>query len=160
MNESIVLEFKIGDEFIDNALIPKKEILKYDINYCFEKVEEKIDNYITAQCDFPNIKRPTITSNYEVRYECYVPRKTDKVGSYVINKVDKEIEIVRLYSDIATALESLSKDEFNYFLQCLYYKKSENYVITLMDTTRFLFGHIKNSCILKLAKSLDVAKKL
>lgn len=159
MQETFVLKFKISDELIDKPLLPKNEILKYDMNYCYEQVEKKIDEYILAQSYYPNIMPPTITSNYEIKYECFVPRKVDKVEGYVSKKVDKEEEIKRLYSDISLALSGLSKNEFTYFLDCLYYKRSENSYIEKVQTTRFLFGPIKDSCIIKLAKSLDVLKE-
>ena len=46
MIEPIVLEFKIDDRFIDHPLLSKKELLKYDIDYCYKKVEEEVDKFI------------------------------------------------------------------------------------------------------------------
>jgi len=67
MVEPIVLEFKIDDIYIDNPLLSKNDLLKYDTEYCYEKVTKEIDRFIKAQLNFPNIKKPTITCNYEVR---------------------------------------------------------------------------------------------
>ena len=93
MVEPIVLEFKIDDIYIDNPLLSKNDLLKYDTEYCYEKVTKEIDRFIKAQLNFPNIKKPTITCNYEVRYECFVPRKVDKVGDYVTKKITQEEQI-------------------------------------------------------------------
>lgn len=49
MIEPMVLEFKIDDRFIDHPLLSKKELLKYDIDYCYKKVEEEVDKFISAQ---------------------------------------------------------------------------------------------------------------
>ena len=46
MIEPMVLEFKIDDRFIDHPLLSKKELLKYDIDYCYKKVEEEVDKFI------------------------------------------------------------------------------------------------------------------
>ena len=51
-----------------------------------------------------------------MRYECFVPKKIDKVGNYVISKITKEEEIMRLYSNIVTSLKSLVKMNLHFFL--------------------------------------------
>ena len=58
MVEPIVLEFKIDDIYIDNPLLSKNDLLKYDTEYCYEKVTKEIDKFIKAQLNFPNIKKP------------------------------------------------------------------------------------------------------
>ncbi len=158
MNNERVFDFKISDSLIDNPLISKKELLNYDINECYNKVKEEINKYISYQFNYPYIQKPRITSNYEIRYECFVPKAVDKIGQYVEKVCTMEEKIVRLYSDISLGLSSLSKSEFTYFLNCLYFKKSENSCIEELQTTRFLFNHLKASCIVKLAIALDVAK--
>lgn len=90
MIEPMVLEFKIDDRFIDHPLLSKKELLKYDIDYCYKKVEEEVDKFISAQINYPFINAPTITCNYEVRYECFVPKKIDKVGIMLFQKLQKK----------------------------------------------------------------------
>ena len=114
MVEPIVLEFKIDDIYIDNPLLSKNDLLKYDTEYCYEKVTKEIDRFIKAQLNFPNIKKPTITCNYEVRYECFVPRKVDKVGDYVTKKITQEEQIRELYSEITSSLKFLSKLELRF----------------------------------------------
>lgn len=42
MVEPIVLEFKIDDIYIDNPLLSKNDLLKYDTEYCYEKVTKEI----------------------------------------------------------------------------------------------------------------------
>lgn len=160
MIEPMVLEFKIDDRFIDHPLLSKKELLKYDIDYCYKKVEEEVDKFISAQINYPFINAPTITCNYEVRYECFVPKKIDKVGNYVILKITKEEEIMRLYSNIVTSLKFLSKNEFTFFLECLYYKHSGNEFIRKANSSRFLLDQIKGSCVVKMARALDCAKEI
>lgn len=78
MVEPIVLEFKIDDIYIDNPLLSKNDLLKYDTEYCYEKVTKEIDKFIKAQLNFPNIKKPTITCNYEVRYDVLFREKLIK----------------------------------------------------------------------------------
>lgn len=147
---------QLDEDLIDNALLSKKEIQKYDFDTCLEKVMKKVDDFIYYQSRYPNIPKIKITTSYEIRYEFFLPKVTDKVGNYIEQVVDTEIKIKQLYSDIALALSTLSKQEFDYFLEVLYYKKSENFLIEKIQTTRFLLKHIKTSAIIKLAIALDV----
>lgn len=153
-NSTNILEFKIDDEYIDNPLLSKEDLLNYDTDHYFDKVTKEINKFIKAQINFPNIKKPTITSNYEVKYECFVPYNNDKVKNYVINKITKEEEIKELYSEITSSLKFLSKLEFKYFLICLYYKNSEAEYIRQTDVTRTHFYQIKSSCIIKMASAM------
>ena len=157
MVEPIALEFKIDDIYIDNPLLSKNDLLKYDTEYCYEKVTKEIDKFIKAQLNFPNIKKPTITCNYEVRYECFVPRKVDKVGDYVTKKITQEEQIRELYSEITSSLKFLSKLEFKYFLICLYYKESQ---AEFMGATRTSFYQIKDSCVVKMAGAMGYTKEI
>lgn len=152
----MVFEYKLEDNIVDNPALPKSEIQKYDMDTCYEKVLKKIDKFIKLQVEYPNLPKPRITSNYEVRYECFLTSCNDQVGNYIAKKVDKEIEMQKLYSEISLALSTLSRDEFTYFLDVLYLKKSENYLIDKIQTTRHLFKTIKASCIIKMAIALNV----
>lgn len=152
--EPVIIEFKIDDVYIDNPLLSKNDLLKYDTEYCFEKVTSEIDRFIKTQLNFPNIKKPTITSNYEVRYECFVPRKVDKICDYVVKKITQEEQIRELYSDITSSLKMLSKLEFQYFLTCLYYKDSQAEYMRQTGATRTQFYQIKDSCVVKMASAM------
>lgn len=160
MKKYELLEFKISEDCIDNPLLPSSEIAKYDFDYCFNEVQQKIDNYVIAQSEYPQINKPRITQNYEIRYEMYIPKKIDKVGDYVEKIITKEEEIIQLYSDVAASLTALSKDEFTYFLECIYFRKSNYECRKITNFTRGYCSDLRDSCVIKLAKALGVAKKI
>lgn len=160
MKEYELLEFKISKDCVDNPLLPKTEIAKYDFDYCLKEVQDKINEYVIAQSEYPQINKPRITQNYEIRYEMFLPRKIDKVGDYVEKIITKEEEIIRLYSDVVASLTALSRDEFNYFLECIYHRNSNYDFMKLNNYTRHNCNILRNSCVIKLAKGLGVAKKI
>ena len=183
MIEPIVLEFKIDDRFIDHPLLSKKELLKYDIDYCYKKVEEEVDKFISAQINYPFINTPTITCNYEVRYECFVPKKIDKVGNYVISKITKEEEIPEeiIKSDAsqkepenvpeleaepekpgAEPMAAIKMPELNIpaSMKNMELSKPPNEFIRKANSSRFLLDQIKGSCVVKMARALDCAKEI
>jgi len=149
-------KYQISDELIDNPLVPKSDICKYDIDDLFILVENEINEFINASSRYPYINKPVFTTNLEIRYEQF----NSNYNSNAYNKNDKAIDtkilVINLYSKICVSLTSLSKDEYLYFLDCLYYKKSENIHIGNSKTTRHLFKPIKASCIIKLARGLNL----
>lgn len=159
METSINLEFKFDSEKVEPSLLEEREIEKYDFEFSFMEVLNKINSYISYEFKYPMMKRPLITNKYEVRYECFVPRKVDKVGNYVEEKLTFEEEVKRLYSDIAAGLSNMTKIEFDYYINCLYQKKSDNSFKLEFDVNRPKFDKIKRSCIMKLAFALCVAKE-
>ena len=154
----ITFKYKLEHDMIDNALLPVSETKQYDLDKCYLEVKSKIEEFILDQFNFPQIPKPQITTSYEIRYEYFVTNATDKVGNYIEKKVDKEREIVKLYQEISRSLTLLSRGEFTYFLECLYFNKKESVVIDKLETTRYYFNPIKYSCIVKLAKAWGVAK--
>lgn len=160
MQKLKMLEFRISEDCIDNPLLPKSEVAKYYFDYCLKEVQNIIDKFIVTQSEYPQIIKPRITQNYEVKYEMFIPRKVNTVGNSVEKYITKEEEIIRLYSDISASLTVLSRDEFNYFLKCLYYRNSNNDFMKLTNYTRHNFETLRKSCIIKLAKSFGVARKI
>lgn len=152
----MLIEFDLDDESLENPVLPKEEIDKYDLDKCYSEVKKKINEFINKQLQYPEYSRVIIRSNFTIRYECYVPKKTDKVSDTVDKKMSTEDEIRELNSDITRALGSLCKDEYTYFVECLYHKRKDSVAIGLLRTSRYLLQPIKNSCIIKLASALDV----
>jgi len=149
-------EYKISDELLDNPLLPKSDINKYDIEDLFILVEDKINEFINACSRYPYINKPVFTRKLEIRYEQFNSYYNSNAMNNNDKKIDTKLFINNLYSMICVSLTSLSKDEFLYFLDCLYFKKSENTYIDTYKITRYLFKPIKASCIIKLARGLNL----
>lgn len=56
MVEPIVLEFKIDDIYIDNPLLSKNDLLKYDTEYCYEKLQRKLIGLLKLNLIFQTLK--------------------------------------------------------------------------------------------------------
>lgn len=125
-----------------------------------KKLQRKLISLLKLNLIFQTLKKPTITCNYEVRYECFVPRKVDKVGDYVTRKITQEEQIRELYSEITSSLKFLSKLEFKYFLICLYYKESQAEFMRQTGATRTSFYQIKDSCVVKMAGAMGYTKEI
>ena len=151
---------EIHEEFFDNLLLDDEEIKSYSYEKCRTEVEKKIKNYSRAHFKFINLIPPKITVNYEFRYESFTPKKIDKTGNYVADKIDSELEALEIYNALSQAWNRLSYNERVYTTEVLIYKKSENYALDHMkDASRYLLDHyIKKSCVIKLAMAFGVAE--
>lgn len=148
----MLVEFKIDEINTFKAPLDKDEIFKYNIEECFKNVKKKIKEFKLKQSRYPEYSSPIITSNYNIRYECFV----SKINRPTERSADLKDEIQNLYSDFVIALRSFTKNEFHYFNSCLYHNNSANSVINDLNTTYYLFKEIKESCIVKLAMALEV----
>lgn len=150
----MLVEFNIDETNTFKAPLDKDVISKYDIDECLEEVNKKIKEFKLKQSRYPEFSTPIITSNYNIRYDCFI----SKINRPTEKKVELKDEIQQLYSDFVIALRSFTKNEFHYFNGCLYHNRSINSIINELNTTYYLFKEIKESCIIKLAMALDVEK--
>lgn len=148
---------EICEDFFDNLLLDMEEIKCYSYEKCRKNVEKKIKNYLKAHFKFINLIPPKITTTYEIRYECFIPKVVDKVGKHVENEIDSEQEALEIYNALTQVWNRLSYNERVYTTEVLICKKSENYAIDRMkDASRYLLDHIRKSCIIKLALAFNV----
>ena len=67
----------------------------------FAKTKKNIDSFMEQieewKYTFLHLSPPSITQNYEIRYEQFTSNITDKVGKYVQRKVDLEQEVDYYY---------------------------------------------------------------
>lgn len=137
--------------------LKKQIIMQYDYQKTKEKLENLLAKISELECIFVNIKFPTITPNYEFKYECFTQKKVDKVGNYVERKLDTEAEIDELYDSLTKATQLLSDSERYYFVENMLNGLSEEIISANLNVSRTGFIPIKESCVIKLALALGIA---
>lgn len=149
----------INLDFIDNPLLEKEISDLYDYDLCKKEVEQIIKNFLKYHFDYLNIEPPKITASYELHYESFVQRKTDSIGVYVEKKLDSLSEIDSFYTNLKLVWGRMSYNERIYITEVLIRKKSENYALDIMKTSRYYLEDIKVSCIIRIANAFGVAKE-
>lgn len=98
---------------------------------------------------------PSISQNFEVRYESFTVNFSDKVGNYVQRKLDLMQEADEFYKDLSNAMQSLNLDEIVYFK---YYLNgiSEDSMCERLNTNKCSLKRIKMSAIIKIAMYFDI----
>ena len=154
--EEKMIEKSTNEQYIDNFMLSNSIINLYDYDKTRENVNCMIDNYLKLQYKYINIQTPKITTNYEVRYECYVPKKTDPVGRYIERKFDAYNEVEEFYGEMTDVFARMNKDEKVFFTENLLNKKSEEYVAEKLGISRKGLKPIKYSCVIKLAIAFGI----
>ncbi len=144
----------VKPEFVNIPFFPY--VYLYDVDKSLQKVSEEINKFIDLQCKYFNLMPPKITQDYKIYFSTYTI--SDKVGDSVAKKLDTLEEVKMYYNKFANALEVLNYEELVFFTEVLYSKQLKEYQCAeKLNTTTYLLKTIKESCILKLARALDVA---
>ena len=117
--------------------------------------DEILYKYEEYKYKFHEILPPSISQNYEVRYESFTVNFSDKVGNYVQRKLDLMQEADEFYKDLSNAMQSLNLDEIVYFK---YYLNgiSEDSMCERLNTNKCSLKRIKMSAIIKIAMYFDI----
>lgn len=132
--------------------------------YNFSKVKKRIKevfgiiSYLSiVDCSLP---LPTITANYTVRYNQFVPVKSSKIENYVIKKIMQETKEVDrrniLLSKITIALRKLNKEELSLFNMMFYENHTDDFINSNMPYCKDIVIQIKKSACIKFVLSLGI----
>ena len=148
---------KINTNSYRNPLLKNIFLLKYDFEKSKEHVDELMKNIEEWKYSYINLVPPSITCNYEIKYEKnnFVP--TDKVGGFVQKKVDMEMKIDKEYQRLTRILNNLNDQELEFFDMFYYKRMTEAIIGERLCVGHTLLSHIKKSCIIKIAMGLEKA---
>lgn len=149
-------DISICEEYFENCLLDKNIINEYDIELTKNEVIKLINKYQKLKYKYINLPAPKITTNYEIRYECFLPYQKNNSVNIIDLKLDTEIEIKKFYSLILDVINKMNKKERTFFYEKLMNKKSEDYVAELLNISRKGLQPIKNSCIIKFALAFNI----
>ena len=103
---------------------------------------------------------PTITPNYTVRYNQFIPVSNSKIENYVMKKIMLEAKDVTrrtiLLSKITVALKKLTVDELKVFNMMFYENKTDECINNNMPYCIDIVINIKKSACIKFVLSLGI----
>ena len=136
-------------------LLPISLIKKYDMTITRENVEYLFDEFQVLNYKWRNIKFPSITPSYEVKYSSYIPVKVDPVGRFVELTLDTKSKIDKFNLYFVKVLKSLTKEELIYYHEKYQRFNSEEQIARKMHRSRNGLVHIRDSLILKVALAFN-----
>lgn len=142
----------------NETLLSLKIVRLYDYAKTKKNVDKMMVEYEIDTYKYNEIKPPSVTPNYDIRYEQFNFSSNDVVGNYVANKLDKLKEINDFYSKLSIVLKRLTKEERIYFCDSYLFKRSESIICDKLLIGSSTLARIKTSCILKIALFFDKAE--
>ena len=109
----------------DNTLLSLRIVEQYNYAESKKEIDKMMLKFEMARYKYSELPQPTITPNYEVKYEMFTNNITDKVGNYVATKLDKFKEISAFYDKLSNIINTMTYTEKIYFIDSYFRKKSE-----------------------------------
>lgn len=142
----------------NETLLSLKIVRLYDYAETRKNVDDMMVEYEIDTYKYNEIKPPSVTPNYDIRYEQFNFSNNDVLGNYVANKLDKLKEINDFYYKLSIVLKRLTKEERIYFCDTYLFKRSESIICDKLLIGSSTLTRIKTSCILKIALFFDKAE--
>lgn len=153
----------IGGQFVE-VLLRKSIIKDYNVNFCKEKVEQILTEYIRVKYSYANIiskgeefYNSSTVSNWNDMPRLSSINYNDRIGNKICFKVFNEQEALRIKSDIDELYKKFTDQEKDYFDCVLLNRLPQKVVEDKYDISRGGLEIIKQSCIVKSAMHFNVA---
>lgn len=140
---------KIMEEYADNLMLTKEDMIPYDVEKTFEKVMEKLREFKIARNKYINGYHARLTSDYSPRLEMFTNHKSDPVGNEVEYNFDSEIAYNEFNYQLNKLYSIMSKIENAYINDCLLCGKTEVSVREKFSMGKDAFRIIKDSAIIR-----------
>ena len=141
----------------DNTLLSLRIVEQYNYAESKKEIDKMMLKFEMARYKYSELPQPTITPNYEVKYEMFTNNITDKVGNDVATKLDKFKEISAFYDKLSNIINTMTYTEKIYFIDSYFRKKSESFICEKLTMSSSSLSRVKVSCIIKVALAFDKA---
>lgn len=141
----------------DNTLLSLRIVEQYNYAESKKEIDKMMLKFEKNRYRYSELPQPTITPNYEVKYEMFTNTFTDKVGNYVATKLDKFKDITVFYNKLSNIINSMTYTEKIYFIDSYFRKKSESVICEKLTMSSSSLARVKVSCIIKVALAFDKA---
>ena len=146
---------KENEELLDNDLLSKMDLMDYDLDRTFFRVNKFMKKYRKLRSKHYDEMPIKITTRYKF---IYVDESTRSINDYTkLDKyIDDDTEYRKLSKQICILTETFSQEERVYYTLCLYQQKSEARAFKEIGCSNYGLIPIKNSCIAKFACAFDI----
>ncbi len=145
---------------MEKTLLPLTIIKRYDMTTTRENVEFLFEEYQILGYKWKNIKFPSITPSYEIKYSSYVPVKVDPVGRFIELTLDTKAKIEHFNIYFTKVLKTFTKEEMMYYHEKYNKFSSDESIAEKAHRSRNGLIHIRDSMILKVALAFNEEVKI
>lgn len=134
-----------------NTLLSNAVVTLYNYAETKKNVDEFMKKLERDSYKYYELTPPKMTPNYEIIYNGTQSHKTDSVGKYVEEKLDKLKELNEKYELLAEVMKRFTKEEKIYFIGSYFNKLSEVILCEKLNMGNSSLKRIKKSSIIKVA---------
>jgi len=143
------------DEKLEVDLLPKRDLVDYDLERTYFAVSKFIKEYKRLRCKSFGEPQLEITTKYKY---IFVDERTKGINDYtkIDEFIDSDTEYKRISKKIVFATDNMTTEEAVYYTLCLYHGKSEYRCTKEIGCSADGLLPIKRSCIVKFACAFDI----
>lgn len=135
----------------NNTLLSNEVIILYNYAETKKNVDEFMKKLERDSYKYYELTPPKMTPNYDIIYTSISNVKTDKVGKYVEQKIDKLNELNEKYKLLSEVMKRFTKEEKIYFIGSYFNKFPEVILCEKLHMGNSSLKRIKKSSIIKVA---------
>ena len=139
-----------------NNLLSDRIIDQFDYNTIKKNICDFICSIDLLCFKLKNLDKPKITSNYEIKYSCFIPTVSSKIEKFVINKIYLEEEIKKIISKYTLAINSLNDIEREVFIKTYIYNTRDDIICYDIGINLSKLLQVKKSASIKFSTILDL----
>lgn len=151
-----LLDKMVEEDYRDDFTLTKQELMEYNFDETFLKVQDKLRDLKKARNRFINGYHVRVTSRYQPRLEAYTHHVSDNVGTEVEYRLDSEKEYNEFNYQLNRLYETMSKPEIAFINDCLLCNRSEASVRDKFGISRDGFVIIKQSSVVRFAIAFNI----
>lgn len=88
-------------------------------------------------------------TNYEINADIHANKNSDKILNYIINKIDNETYLVKIYNLLKSLSYKFTLSETIYFVETFFSEKTDDAICERLGLSRTGIQKIRKSCLVK-----------
>jgi hypothetical protein len=142
-----------------NKILETALIRMYNYPMMSKEVKKMFSTLNLMKVKYRDIPLPTITADYEIKYNCFSRRSDSKIEDYVIKKLTKKENIEEYISNIMLAIENLNKEEKIVFIEYYANDNIDDIISTKVGCCRDMVIRIRKSAVIKFLTAMGQEEK-
>jgi ArpU family phage transcriptional regulator len=142
-----------------NKILESGLISMYNYSLMSKEVRKIFSTLNLLKVKYGNVALPTITSNYEVKYNSFVNSNSSKVEDYVIKKLTKQENLEQYVLSIVSAMQKLNREERIVFVEYYANDNVDDNIGMTVGCCRDMVIKIRKSAVIKFLTAMGQDEK-
>jgi len=142
-----------------NKILEPGLIRMYNYPLMSKEVRKMFSTLNLMKMKYGNISLPTITADYEIKYNCFIRSNGSKVEDYVVKKLTKQENLEEYISYIVSSVQQLNQEEKIVFLEYYANDNVDDNIGLKIGCCRDMVIKIRKSAVIKFLTAMGQDEK-